>query len=376
MAKPNLEHALIQNISPAKIAAYLSYKGWKKVKEAEGIASLWNHKNHNNEKISLLLPLDNEFADFEIKIEDLLSTLAKFENRSELEVLKALANLSVIAQRDYREIIDIKIESIAEEPDKSDKHEVPAKEAGAVLRALGSFFETMGDSLKNKTKSNRSKATIESELNLSLLDAFQGSFGVRIGLGIYENIRQLNILEKPAAQEVTEDFMELIDASSHNNPENLRRRIEKLGQDSLLKFKSLIKNLASLDSDLVLEWGSTDPDKGATVRFPFHKIMETLDIITKVELDNALQHNVIGKLIVAGVGKGKGKRKFIFIDEVNDKEYEGVISLDLISNLSNNIELDKLYEATIEEKSSINEVTGEQIKLQTLVSLKEFTGES
>lgn len=374
MAQPSLERELIQNISPAKIETYLTYKGWAKIKEVEGVASLWDYRYNNNEKITLLLPLDRDFADFEIKIEDLLSTLAKFENRSEVAVLKALANLSVIAQRDYREIIDIKIESMAGE--QNEKDEAPAKETGAVLRALGSFFEAMGDTLKKKTKKNKSKANIESELDLSLLDAFQGSFGVRIGLGVYENIRQTNLLEDPVAQEVTEDFMELLKASSSNNPGNLRIRIEKLEQDSLIKFKSLIKNLASLNSDIVLEWGSVNPDKGAIVRLSYDKIVETLDIITKVELDNTFQREVVGKLIVAGVGEGKRKRRFILIDEVNDEEYEGIIALELINNLSSNIQLDKLYVATIEEKSSINEATGEEIKFQTLVKLTELTGES
>jgi hypothetical protein len=90
MSQLRLDRELIQNISPTKIADYLHYKGWRKEKEVEGIASLWYRKNQNNEKIILLLPLDNEFADFAIKIEELLSVVAKFEKRAEAEVLKAL----------------------------------------------------------------------------------------------------------------------------------------------------------------------------------------------------------------------------------------------------------------------------------------------
>lgn len=137
MSHHRLDKELTQNISPTKIASYLNYKGWKKAKEVEGIASLWVHKNQDNKKVTLLLPLDRDFADFEIKIEELLSVLAKFENRSEVEVVKALANLSVIAQRNYREIIDIKIESVAGEQD--DRYEAPAKATGSVLRSLGGF---------------------------------------------------------------------------------------------------------------------------------------------------------------------------------------------------------------------------------------------
>jgi hypothetical protein len=373
MSNFRLDKQLIQNISPIKIAAYLDYKGWRKEKEAEGIASLWSNRNQNQEKITLLLPLDNDFADFEIKIEELLSVLARFEERSETEVLKALANVSVIAQRDYREIVDIKIERVAGE--QGDRQEAHAKKVGSVLRALGNLFESMGDSLKKRTRKRDYKADIESELTLSLLDAFHGSFGIRMGLGIYKEARQTSLLEIPAAEEATEDFVELVIASSESNPEFLRRKIDKLDKDSFMRFKTFIKSLASLDSDIVLEWGSVNPDKGAVVKFPYYKIVEALDIITKMQLENPYQYEVIGKLIVAGVGEGKEKRIFILIDEINEKEYKGHISLELIRNLNNYIELDKLYTATIEETLGINEATGEEIRLYTLVGLEEiFTG--
>ena len=100
---------MIQEISPAKLTEYLEYKGWTKEREAEGIASIWSLIK-TNKRITLLLPLNKEFADFEIKVEELLLTLSKVEERPEVEILKALANLSVIAQRGDREVIDIKIE--------------------------------------------------------------------------------------------------------------------------------------------------------------------------------------------------------------------------------------------------------------------------
>jgi len=374
MSQHRLDKELTQNISPAKIAAYLEYKGWKKAKEAEGIASLWIHRNQNNQKVTLLLPLDKDFADFELKIEELLLVLAKFESRSEAELLKALANVSVIAQRNYREIIDLKIESVAGEQD--DRYEAPAKATGSVLRSLGSFFEAVGEVMKKKTRKRASKLNIESELNLSLLDAFQGSFGIRTGLGVYRDVRQTSFLEEPPAQEATEDFMNLIAASSNSNAELLRNKIEKFDKDSLTKFKYLIKNLASLNSDLVLEWGSVNPDKGAIVRFPYAKIVETLDIITKIESENSYQYEVIGKLIVAGIGQGKEKRIFVLVDEVNDKEYKGHISIELISNLNDYIELNRLYIATIEEKLGVNEATGEETKFYILVGLQELNSQS
>jgi hypothetical protein len=374
MPQFRVDKELIQNISPTKIAIYLEYKGWKKEKEVEGVASLWSYRDQSNKKITLLLPLDKDFADFEIKIEELLSVVAKFENRAEAEVLKALANVSILAQRGYREIIDIKMESRADE--QNDKYEASAKATGSVLKSLGNLFESLGDVIKKRTRKRASKTDIASELNLSLLDAFHGSFGIRTGLGVYKKIRQTSLLENPAAQEATEDFMNLITASSSSNPELLRRELEKLEGDALLRFKLFIKSLTTLDSDLVLEWGSVDPNKSRVVRFSYDKIVQALDIITKTELENPYQYEVIGKLILAGIGQGKEKRRFILIDETNDKEYKGFISLGLINNLNAYIELDKLYVTTIEETLGVNEITGEEVRFYTLVQLQELASQS
>jgi len=374
MPQFRVDKELIQNISPTKIAVYLEYKGWKKEKEVEGVASLWSYRDQSNKKITLLLPLDKDFADFEIKIEELLSVVAKFENRAEAEVLKALANVSILAQRGYREIIDIKMESRADE--QNDKYEASAKATGSVLKSLGNLFESLGDVIKKRTRKRASKTDIASELNLSLLDAFHGSFGIRTGLGVYKKVRQTSLLENPAAQEATEDFMNLITASSSSNPELLRRELEKLEGDALLRFKVFIKSLTTLDSDLVLEWGSVDPNKSRVVRFSYDKIVQALDIITKTELENPYQYEVVGKLILAGIGQGKEKRRFILIDETNDKEYKGFISLGLINNLNAYIELDKLYVATIEETLGVNEITGEEVRFYTLVQLQELASQS
>lgn len=376
MPQNRLDRELIQKISPAKVAEYLEYKGWRKEREADGIASIWSYVSQNK-RITLLLPLNRDFADFQIQVEELLLTLAKVEQRPETEVLKALANLSVIAQRGDREVIDIKIESAAGE--KDDKHEASAKASGAVLKSLGNLFEALGDAIKKKTKIRSLKTDVKSELNLALLDVFQGSFGIRTGLGVYQEHIQLNFLEEPvfpASQEATEKFMNLIAASSSGSPELLKREIAELSKDSLAKFKSFIKSLISLDANLVLEWGSVNPEKGRTIRFTLDKIIQALEIISKIELENPDEYEVTGKLVVAGIGQGKEKRIFILVDETNSKEYKGHISLELINTLNNYIELDRVYRATIEETLGVNEATGEEIRLYTLIGLQELSNES
>jgi len=83
---------LIQALSLEKIAMYLTSKGWKKKKEAEGIASIWRYAS-NGREVSILLPIDKEFGDFEIKMEDLILLIAEVESRPQSEILNTLSGL-------------------------------------------------------------------------------------------------------------------------------------------------------------------------------------------------------------------------------------------------------------------------------------------
>lgn len=358
-----IELQLIKDISPKKVEIYLAYKGWKKKKEIEGIASIWS-KNLPNEEAKILLPLDKDFGDFELKIEEVIEILANVEKRPQLEILKALQSTSTIARNESREIIDFKIQFFEEE-----KHDAPAKKVGMVLRSLQDFFESLGNSISKNIRRNSRKAVVKDELNLSIVDTFQGSFGIRVG---FSKVRQLSLLDNPVSEQAAENFMDLIKASSGDNAQKLREEVQKIQGEPSVKFKYLIKNLMELESDLVLEWGSVNPEKGALVEFPSHKIAEAFDIIAKNELENPIRFELIGKFIVAGVGDKKNSRPFTVYSQEDAKEYKGYISQQVINSLDDNIELDKIYRMIIEETLNINPVTGEELKSYILVELQEI----
>lgn len=365
MTSPELYAELISTISPEKTAIYLEYKGWHKDKEVEGVISLWSKNNNNRDKkITILLPLDNEFADFEIKMEELVTVLSRVEKRAKAEILKVLVSTSVIAKEKNRELIDIKIEF-----EDRNQHEVSAKKIGLVLKSLEDFFGSIADNRIKNLKDINQKNLIKEELQLSLIDSFQGSFGLRVGLA---QPQQLNLFDT-LAQEAAEDFMNLIKASSLDNVEKLRQEIERYQGEPSVRFKYLIKYFMELESDLVLEWGSVNPEKGGITKFPFYKIVQAFDVISKFELDNKKVFQVIGRLIVAGIGKSKNQRMFVLNDEVNNKQYRGHISEELIYTLDENIELNEIYDVTIAEELTLNSITAEEIYTYTLVTLNKVS---
>ncbi|NJO93883.1 MAG: hypothetical protein HC820_05125 [Hydrococcus sp. RM1_1_31] len=176
--------------------------------------------------------------------------------------------------------------------------------------------------------------------------------------------------KETVAEEVTEDFMRFIKASSQDDSEILRREIEKYQRkEPSIKFKYLMKYFMELESNLVLEWGSVNLAKGGIIKLPFHKIVQAFDIIRKFELGEQNKFEVRGRLIVGGIGEKKDKRIFVLSDEKNKKDYRGHISQELINSLDDNLELNEIYQAVMEEKLTVNSTTGEEIISYTLIGL-------
>lgn len=363
MITSTLYEELITTISPEKIAMYLSYQRWRKEEEIEGIISFWS-KIIDGEKLLLLLPLDKAFADFEDKIEDLISTLSKAESRPIEEILKVLGNTSIIAKENGREIIDIKVEL-----EDRNKHDISARNVGLVLKSLEDFFASLGKHKGKNLKKQFEKRAAQSAVELSLIETFHGSFGLRMGLG---KCQQLNLLEPTIAEKIAEDFINLIKASNQDSSEALRIEIEKYRGEPSIKFKYVIQYFKDLESDLFLEWGSVNPNKGGIAKLSFYKILQAFEVLRKFELEQENSFEVIGRLILAGVGNDKNNRLFLLRDEADNINYKGHISKNLVTSFDDNIELDKIYKATIMEELNVNPTTGQEVKLYTLIRLEKI----
>lgn len=359
MISRDLYTQLIDTVSPDKVEVYLECWGWIKYKEVEGVLSLWSNSKLDK-KFTILLPLDKKYADFEIKIEELVLILSRFEERSKIDILKSLGNTSVIAQNNDREIINIKIEF-----KEVDKHDIPAKNISNILKSMQDFFDSLAvyEKLEGATKAH-SLNIDKSKLQLSLIETFQGSFGIRVGMTEHH---KLDLNENQLTEEAVSMFMKLIQASQ-DSYNKLQNEIKQYTGAPSIKFKQLIKNFVELESDIVVEWGSVNPEKGEMTKLPFDNLVQAFNVINQ-SVQNQVTFEVVGRLLVAGVGRNKEKRIFVLDDETYGKEYKGHISPHLIKNLNKTLELNKLYKAVIEEEVTVNALTGEEIVKHTLTSL-------
>lgn len=362
---------IINSISLQKIETYLSIKGWQKKKQIEKTASIWIY-TQDKIKQGIILPLDRDFVDFEDRLLEVFKILESIEKRPKIEIIDSLKNTSIIARQNNREIIEIKVSSL-----QGNKNEIKTKNIGLVLKSLQDFFYAFGES-RSKEKMPKEKREIQSQLELSLMGTFHGSFGLRLGLSKAE-YKQLELLNGEYADEeisieATENFIELIQASSNQNSEILKKQIKNLKGEPILKFKSLISHLIGLQSNLFLDWGSVNPEKGGLAEISYLDIVKTLDIINKQELEDPVQFQVVGKLEVAGVGKTKSRRKFVLVNSTDDnQEFQGTISPEVVKKFNGHIELTKLYQVTIEEKIFINEFTGDEHTIYTIVELENIS---
>ncbi|GGA44009.1 hypothetical protein [Okeania sp. KiyG1] len=78
---------LLKNIQPEVVANYLEKRGWQQLREIENEAIIWSNKLSN---LTLVLPLNREVVDFPITINLLVENLAKFEDKTELEIMQNL----------------------------------------------------------------------------------------------------------------------------------------------------------------------------------------------------------------------------------------------------------------------------------------------
>lgn len=365
MIAPELGKEEINQISPLKVERYLETKGWRRIKSIADIASVWSYPK-TDKKIGVLVPLDREFADFGNRMREVLKVLEKVEGKPKSEIIAALQNTSRIAKIQNREILEFRLNYVYQ-----DSQEAPAKKMGSVLKSLQDFLMAIGES-KRSSKRLSIREEIKSELELSILETFHGSFGLRLGLS-QDRPRQLNLLEDPLAEEAAQYLLDLISASGNEDSEILKEKISELYGKPSVKFKSFLTNLSTLEANFSLDWGSVNPEKGGFAEVSYINILKALEIISKKEVENPIRLSVIGKLMLAGVGNDKKTRKFIFEEQETHKDYKGTISKDLLKTLDNDLNVGKKrYKATLEEITSVD-ATGEEETTYILVGLEDMS---
>ncbi|MEQ9486652.1 hypothetical protein [Coleofasciculus sp. F4-SAH-05] len=81
---------LLKAIHPQQVATYLQAKGWQQKQQIPDQAIIWLKDKESHGQLNLVLPLNPDVPDFPVSMNLLLETLAKAEERSQLDILNDL----------------------------------------------------------------------------------------------------------------------------------------------------------------------------------------------------------------------------------------------------------------------------------------------
>jgi len=352
----------ILDLSLTKIDLYLKQKGWQKTGEKKGFASVWKI---NGKETKVMLPLNKEYSDFRDRLWEIILLLEKIENRPSYEIANALKNTSKIASEEKREIIEIIVKSLYQE-----KYEVSADKIGQVLTYAQRHIYALGNLSGLQRKLTKEEEVKKSELELSLINSFQGSFGIRLGLATQ---RQIDIEGNYISREVSKQLINLFKVGGEENISEFRDYIAPLRKEILKSLKYFVKRLKRLESDLIFSWGSIGMEEEEIAKVSHSKVLEIEDTLDKEEAENPDLIEMTGKFIQAGIGERRGESNFIFEDH-GGETIKGYIPTELVQQLrAENKSLELIngrYKIVTEKNETVIEMTGEIKIIYKLVEIE------
>lgn len=177
--------------------------------------------------------------------------------------------------------------------------------------------------------------------------------------------QQLNFLERPLAERVTETFIELIHLSNTVDKGRLKEYLLRLRRRSASRYRKFLMSLINSQANFYFDWGSVNPDKGGRAALDFENVINTIDFINKMEVEEPCEYIINGELIAAN----KNTHNLEIEDFQDSKKYVGKANDNIINNQNIELIIGRLYSARIQEISSINPATGEEKTEYTIIDL-------
>ncbi len=82
----------LESISPESVANYLEATGWEKQKEEDNFGSLWVYSNETAGEVSTFLPLNRDYIDYTIEMNDVFATLEYVTNTPREDIFAIVKN--------------------------------------------------------------------------------------------------------------------------------------------------------------------------------------------------------------------------------------------------------------------------------------------
>jgi hypothetical protein len=353
----------LKNINPDIISNHLLNNKWL-TDESKSTSeyTIWKyHIQQDGKEAFVLLPLNVDIPDFSSRVYDLIKVLAIVENRSPDSIVESLRPDIELAKKINRDILNIRFRF----SDESQK-EILAGGFGKFLTSFQNLVNGIAESLSGMPSTHgQISSRILDQSQVSVIGTYEGSFGLKMA-SIPPKMKQLEFLQKsdPLIREAFENIFSLLKAS-RDNEQSLKEILVKLGKRSTSSYRNFLIALSELKTDNNIDWESPDEVFGDSIEFPYSDVVKALFIVRKTISEEPVVFDIIGEWI----GGNKRQKNFEVKDTMTDRTYRGSV----IDEALRDIELaniSQLYNVTISEETSFNEVTQEITQQFTLLKLK------
>lgn len=81
---------ILSHLQPENVEVYLQATGWHQRNRIPDKVSIWTRDTFSEDKLKIQLPVDQEFDDYPRRMYEIMETLEKAENRSQLDIVSEL----------------------------------------------------------------------------------------------------------------------------------------------------------------------------------------------------------------------------------------------------------------------------------------------
>lgn len=198
-------------------------------------------------------------------------------------------------------------------------HEIPARKLGGILTSTQELVDALGQAaLGQATVRGAIPADLLLKTRLQVTHSFRGSFGVQFSASEFSDLLNHSPISK-----ALEELANLIQA--RDSEDLLSNKLHYLRGRVTSKYRRLLKELSDLNSGLIFEWGSVDPQRGGAFELSSEQVRVAYSIVDRIEVAMADEISVSGKLI----GFNSRTRRYEIMSAEDGRSYSGKVAEDV-----------------------------------------------
>lgn len=351
-------------VNPKTVRTYLEHQGWSKWADFPDKADIWAYTNFEGKRFEVLLPGTTDMPDYASRMDDVFRVLELLEQRSKSELFNDLVDVRAIATDKKCEVLNLHF-YFSGDKTHSVNGEVSAKHFGVILESLQSLFDSIGQvKLGRANRHGRIAKDITDRTKLNVSDVLKNPFGIRL-IGSSQS-EQLELIDRPLSELVTQEFLEILHQSSQKNFEKLSEKLFQLQRRATSDYRKFLLSLIDANLDLSIDWGSPNSEQGGSALVTCEDAKSTMEVIRRIGIKIPLDYQISAELIAFDLINRELKFR--------DIEFDAVLSVKLSDETPTDEKLEltlgRMYEASIREVVLITPENQEGVIKRTLTALE------